>query len=146
MNNSITTKNPYNGALLEKYLMHSEDKIDSILEVSETVFNDWKHVSLKKRTKLLRNLGDVLNNNIERYSKLMTEEMGKPITQSRAEIKKCIKLCDFYEANAERFLSDRLIETGAYETFISYDPLGPVLAIMPWNYPFRKYFVLLCPH
>lgn len=145
MNNSLTTKNPYTGALLEKYLIHSKEKINAILEVSETTFNDWKQVSVKKRTKLLRNLGDVLNENIEKYSKLITEEMGKPITQSRAEIKKCITLCDFYETNAERFLSDQLIETEAHETFISYDPLGPILAIMPWNYPFWQVFRFAVP-
>jgi len=145
MKNTITTINPYNSVELNKYERFSNEKTQSVLNIADKTFNDWKLKPIKVRTKLLRKLGDILNQNIEKYSKLITLEMGKPITQSRAEIKKCILLCDFYEKNAERFLADQLIETEAHESFISYDPLGVILAIMPWNYPFWQVFRFAVP-
>lgn len=145
MNNTITTYNPYNGDELNRYTLFSTEKTQSILNAAENTFHDWKLTPIKKRAKLLRKLGDVLNENIEKYSKLITLEMGKPITESRAEIKKCILLCDFYEKNAARFLSDHIIDTEAHESFISYDPLGVILAVMPWNYPFWQVFRFAVP-
>jgi len=145
MKNTITTYNPYNSAQLEKYECFSSKKIQSVLKNAQSTFQDWKFVTLKERTKLLSSLGDILNKNIDKYSRLITLEMGKPITESRAEIEKCIVLCDFYEKNAEKFLADQLIETDAHESFISYDPLGVILAIMPWNYPFWQVFRFAVP-
>ncbi|TYC17816.1 NAD-dependent succinate-semialdehyde dehydrogenase [Bizionia gelidisalsuginis] len=136
MKNKIQTTNPYNNKVLEEYNLHSEKEVANCLEIATNCFNTWKHTAISKRTLLLNTLGDILNENKEKYSRLMTLEMGKPITQSRAEIEKCISLCDFYEANAEEFLADEMIETEAEESFISYDPLGTILAVMPWNYPF----------
>ncbi|TYB77503.1 NAD-dependent succinate-semialdehyde dehydrogenase [Bizionia saleffrena] len=136
MKNKIQTTNPYNNKVLEEYNLHSEKEVANCLEIATNCFNTWKHTAISKRTLLLNTLGDILNENKEKYSRLMTLEIGKPITQSRAEIEKCISLCDFYEANAEEFLADEMIETEAEESFISYDPLGTILAVMPWNYPF----------
>ncbi len=143
--NNITTYNPYNGAQLNKYELFSSEKTLSVLNAAENTFHNWKLTPIKKRAKLIRKVGDVLNENLEKYSELITLEMGKPITQSRAEIKKCILLCDFYEKNAARFLADQLIETEAQESFISYDPLGVILAVMPWNYPFWQVFRFAIP-
>ena len=145
MNNTITTTNPFNGAELNKYELFSDNKTQTALNTADKTFQDWKLTPLKKRSKLLRKLGDVLNDNIEKYSELITLEMGKPIKESRAEIKKCISLCDFYEKNAKHFLADQIIETEAHESFISYDPLGVILAVMPWNYPFWQVFRFAVP-
>lgn len=145
MKNTLTTYNPYNGKKLDDYEVFSKQKTQSVLNASHSTFQDWKLTSIKKRTNLLIKLGDVLNENIEKYSKLITLEMGKPISQSRAEIEKCILLCDFYEKNADRFLSDQIIETEAHESFVSYDPLGVILAVMPWNYPFWQVFRFAVP-
>jgi len=136
MSNKIITKNPFTNKKLREYTLHNENQIESILDLSENVFADWRKKSLKDRTARLKNLAKVLEENIDTYAKLITAEMGKPISQSKAEIEKCIWLCKFYEKNAERFLSDAIIETEAKESFISYDPLGIILAVMPWNYPF----------
>ena len=136
MENTIKTINPYNEEVLNKYELFSEKEISNIIDASKNTFQNWKKTSLSHRRKLLRNVGDLLNENLNEYSELITLEMGKPISQSKAEIKKCIFLCDFYEKNAESFLADEIIETDATESFISYDPLGTILAIMPWNYPF----------
>ncbi|WP_299334153.1 NAD-dependent succinate-semialdehyde dehydrogenase [uncultured Psychroserpens sp.] len=132
----MKTINPYSLKDIKTYKYHTKGEIKSILESAESCFNEWKLKDLNHRVNLLDNVADTLNENIEKYSKLITEEMGKPISESRAEIEKCIFLCDFYKTNATLLLSDEIIETDAQESFISYDPLGVILAIMPWNYPF----------
>ncbi|MEM5564369.1 NAD-dependent succinate-semialdehyde dehydrogenase [Psychroserpens sp. AS72] len=132
----IETTNPYTNNKIKSYTKFSSEKVNSMLKTAENTFKDWKLISLKDRAKLLDNVADVLHQNIESYSQLITDEMGKPISESKAEIEKCIILCDFYRKNADLLLSDDLIETEAQESFISYDPLGVILAIMPWNYPF----------
>lgn len=141
----ITSKNPYNGKVLQEYGLETQERIRAKLEKADNVFQQWKEISLKKRTGLLNNLSNLLEDRLEYLSELMTQEMGKPISQSRAEIKKCIFLCDFYATNAEDFLADDIIETDASESFISYDPLGVILAVMPWNYPFWQVFRFAVP-
>lgn len=136
MKNSIITSNPYNQKELKTYNYHTDNELKIILDNAQNTFENWKTKEIKERTKLLQNLANLLEDKKETYAKLMTEEMGKPISQSIAEIEKCVWLCDFYITNAEDFLADSIIETDAKESFISYDPLGVVLAVMPWNYPF----------
>ncbi len=136
MKNSIITSNPYNQKELKTYNYHTDNELKIILDNAQNTFENWKTKEIKERTNLLQNLANTLEDKKEIYAKLMTEEMGKPISQSIAEIEKCIWLCDFYITNAEDFLADSIIETDAKESFISYDPLGVVLAVMPWNYPF----------
>lgn len=136
MKNSIITSNPYNQKELKTYNYHTDNELKIILDNAQNTFENWKTKEIKERTNLLQNLANLLEDKKETYAKLMTEEMGKPISQSIAEIEKCVWLCDFYITNAEDFLADSIIETDAKESFISYDPLGVVLAVMPWNYPF----------
>ncbi len=145
MSNKITTKYPFTGETIKEYSPHTDDKIDSILLRADEVFSEWKTTSVEERTKLLHRLAEVLNTNKDMYANLITQEMGKPYKESVAEIEKCIWLIDFYEKNADGFLSDALIETEAKESFISYDPLGCILAIMPWNYPFWQVFRFAVP-
>lgn len=141
----IKTKNPYTNNILETYKLYTERKVGSIIETAERQFANWHTTKSKERTKYLEALANILHNNLEVYSTLITKEMGKPISESRAEIEKCIYLCDFYIKNAEYLLADALIETEATESFISYDPLGVILAIMPWNYPFWQVFRFAVP-
>lgn len=136
MKNTINTTNPFNNKSLNSYTLFTEQQVENSLELADSCFSTWKKTSVSERTSLLSVLGDLLNKNKAEFSELMTLEMGKPISQSRAEIEKCITLCDFYETNAESFLADDIIETEAEESYISYDPLGTILAVMPWNYPF----------
>jgi len=136
MKKTIKTTNPYNNKPLKEYSLHTANEVENYIALANNCYAEWKLTSVSHRTSLLSKLGDVLNDNKEKYSRLMTLEMGKPITQSRAEIEKCISLCDFYETNAEEFLADEIIKTEAEESYISYDPLGTILAVMPWNYPF----------
>ncbi|NNG26489.1 MAG: NAD-dependent succinate-semialdehyde dehydrogenase, partial [Ignavibacteriaceae bacterium] len=101
--------------------------------------------NFKERSKLMLKAADVLREQREEQSKLMTEEMGKPIAQSRAEIEKCAWVCEYFAENAKKFLSDEFIETDAAKSFVSFQPLGVVLAVMPWNFPFWQVFRFAAP-
>ncbi|WP_431135928.1 NAD-dependent succinate-semialdehyde dehydrogenase [Psychroserpens mesophilus] len=136
MSNTIKTTNPYNSESLHTYTLLSNEELNNKVSKSKKAYDDWKQESISYRIECLNKVADRLSINQEKYALLMTQEMGKPITESKAEIEKCILLCDFYIKNAEQLLSDELIETEAHESFISYDPLGTILGIMPWNYPF----------
>ncbi|MCK8482058.1 NAD-dependent succinate-semialdehyde dehydrogenase [Psychroserpens algicola] len=132
----ITTQNPYTNKVIDTYQKFSDAKVKNVLKTAKQTFNTWKLESIDARAKLLDKVANTLHQNIEKYSLLITNEMGKPISESRAEIEKCMFLCDFYRENAEDLLADEIIKTEATESFISYDPLGTKLAVMPWNYPF----------
>lgn len=136
MKNFIKTINPFDNKVITAYKLHDTDAITSILNSADERFRDWRHTSIKERCRLLLNLAQIMEDDKHELAALITKEMGKPISQSIAEIEKCLTLCDFYATNADDFLADELIETDATESFISYDPLGTILAIMPWNYPF----------
>ncbi|MBU2940769.1 NAD-dependent succinate-semialdehyde dehydrogenase [Lacinutrix sp. C3R15] len=136
MSNTIKSINPYNQELIKTYTLDTEEQVFTKLKIADKVFKDWKNKNIEHRTQLLTNVGNILEERLDTLSELITLEMGKPIQESRAEINKCIFLCDFYTTNAEEFLADQIIKTDASESFISYDPLGVILAIMPWNFPF----------
>jgi succinate-semialdehyde dehydrogenase / glutarate-semialdehyde dehydrogenase len=137
--------NPHNGKEIATYKEHTEKEVNEILEKSRIAFETWREVPVKVRCELLVNAGGVLRNNVEKYAKTMTLEMGKPISEARGEINKCAWVCDFYAENAERFLADEIIETDATESFVSHDPIGTVLAIMPWNFPYWQVFRFAAP-
>ncbi len=137
--------NPYNGEEIATYTEHTEDQVNKILEKSRVAFESWREVPIKERCELLTNAGGVLRDNVDKYAETMTLEMGKPISEARSEIEKCAWVCDFYAENAERFLADEIIETDASESFVSHDPIGTVLAIMPWNFPYWQVFRFLAP-
>ena len=136
MDNAIKTINPYNNQPIKEYSYHTLEDIKSKVATAHRTFHQWRQVSIKERCRLLLNLAQIIEDDKHELAKLITQEMGKPITESMAEVEKCLTLCDFYATNADNFLADELIETDADESFISYDPLGTILAIMPWNYPF----------
>lgn len=145
MKTSIKTSNPFNGKLLESYKLDSKSILKEKINLADTTFKTWKEFEIEDRVNLLQNLADELFKQKTELSELITEEMGKPIHESIAEIEKCIYLIDFYVKNTEQFLQDDIIETEAHESFISYDPLGCILAIMPWNYPFWQVFRFAVP-
>lgn len=136
MKNSIKTVNPFNNNSIKEYKFHTSQQLEDILDTANQRFYEWRHTSIKERCRLLLSLAQIMEDDKQKLAELMTQEMGKPISQSISEIEKCITLCDFYATNADDFLADEIIETDATESFISYDPLGTILAIMPWNYPF----------
>lgn len=137
--------NPYTNEEVFSFQEQTEAEFQSIIEKTDKAFRQWKDEPVAKRSELLAKAADELEKNMEEYSKTITLEMGKPIAQSRAEVQKCAWVCRFYAGNAQRFLADEIIETDASESFISYDPLGSVFAIMPWNYPFWQVFRFAAP-
>ena len=128
--------NPYNGEEVGSYQGLSNEDLNNKLEKSKAAFSNWKKVPLNERTALMIKAGKVLRDNVEEYALMITLEMGKPISESRAEINKCAWVCDCYAENAAEFLADESIETDAKKSFVRHDPIGAVLAIMPWNFPF----------
>jgi succinate-semialdehyde dehydrogenase/glutarate-semialdehyde dehydrogenase len=108
-------------------------------------FEEWGDTSFNFRSELMTKAANVLRRKKEQYSKLMTLEMGKPIAQSRAEVDKCAWVCEYYAANAEKFLTNELISTDASKSFVTFQPLGIVLAVMPWNFPFWQVFRFAAP-
>ncbi|WP_340155007.1 NAD-dependent succinate-semialdehyde dehydrogenase [uncultured Winogradskyella sp.] len=145
MKTEIKTYNPFNGNQLDTYKLDSKDDLKDKLDLANKTFGEWKNLKISKRVKLLQNLANEIDTNKAELSELITKEMGKPILESKAEIEKCTLLIDFYIVNADQFLQDDIIETEAHESFISYDPLGCILAVMPWNYPFWQVFRFAIP-
>ncbi|MEO9892031.1 NAD-dependent succinate-semialdehyde dehydrogenase [Aurantibacter sp.] len=137
--------NPFTGKLIRDYKESSDLEVKEILKQSEWAFEDWKKISIAKRSDILVELGNNLEKNKNQYASLITEEMGKPVKESIAEIDKCLWVCDFYAKNAVQFLADEIIQTDASESFISNDPLGTILAIMPWNFPFWQVIRFAAP-
>ncbi|HMR39059.1 MAG TPA: NAD-dependent succinate-semialdehyde dehydrogenase [Ignavibacteria bacterium] len=137
--------NPYNGKEIESHKEHSDSELISILDNAGVAFKSWSKVPVEKRCDFLKKAGQVLRDNTEDYAGMITMEMGKPVSESRAEINKCAWVCDYYADNAAEFLADQIIETDAQKSFVRHDPIGCVLAVMPWNFPFWQVFRFAAP-
>lgn len=119
--------------------------MESILQKANTTLQVWEKTSLNDRLAYLPALASLLLENKEEYAKAITTEMHKPISQSIAEIEKCALLCKYYYENAETFLATKSIKTDASESFVTYEPMGVILGIMPWNFPFWQVFRFAVP-
>lgn len=142
----LTSINPANNKLIKSYNEMTSEESSNIISLTNESFIKWKETSFKQRSELMKNAAKVLRENSEEYSVLMTLEMGKPIIQSRSEVEKCAWVCEYYADNAEKFLKDEIIKTDATKSFVSFQPLGIVLAIMPWNFPFWQVFRFAAPN
>lgn len=137
--------NPYNGRLVGQFTSYTQHELMEKLDRSQTAFESWRKEPLSGRCMLIKKAGQVLRENVEEYAKTITLEMGKPISESRAEVNKCAWVCDYYADHAESFLVNETIATDASQSFIRHDPIGSVLAIMPWNFPFWQVFRYAAP-
>ena len=137
--------NPATGEVIRDYPEPDEGQVREKLEQAERAFAAWRKVPFDERARLMTAVADLLRERRDDYARLMTEEMGKPIGASETEIDKCAWVCDFYAEHAERFLAPETVATDASKSLIRYDPLGPVLAIMPWNFPFWQHFRFAAP-
>jgi succinate-semialdehyde dehydrogenase/glutarate-semialdehyde dehydrogenase len=133
---SIETVNPATGRVIAKYQNMTEDEVKKKVTNARLALQGWKNLDIGERCSITRNLGRVMRRNKDSYAKLITEEMGKPIRQATAEIEKCAWLCDYYSETAESFLRDELIPTEFRKSFVSFEPIGVIAGIMPWNFPF----------
>ena len=141
----LQSVNPANLQVVKTYPQMQPSEVNKIIDLSNNAFEEWTQKSFSDKSRLMMNAANVLRVKKEEYSKLMTVEMGKPITQSRAEVDKCAWVCDYYAENAEKFLTDELISTDASKSFVTFQPLGIVLAVMPWNFPFWQVFRFAAP-
>ncbi len=141
----IETINPATGEFLEAYSETTADEVRNILERAEAEFQEWRRTAFGKRQGLMCEAATILRSRQEALAALMAAEMGKPLSQGRAEVEKCAWVCEFYAENAERFLSDEVATSDATTSFVAFKPLGVVLAVMPWNFPFWQVFRFAAP-
>jgi succinate-semialdehyde dehydrogenase/glutarate-semialdehyde dehydrogenase len=137
--------NPATEELIADYPEHDPAEVDRRLRQAAAAFPSWRDFDFAERAERMRRAADLLRENRDRFARLMTVEMGKPLTASESEVDKCSWVCDFYAEHAERFLAEQAVATDASKSFVRYEPLGPVLAVMPWNFPFWQVFRFLAP-
>ena len=123
----------------------SKTDVDAAIAAADAAFREWREVPIPERAVPMRSLARILRERKDRYARLMTTEMGKPITEALAEIEKCAWNCEFYAEHAAAFLADERVETNARQSVVAFQPLGIVLAVMPWNFPFWQVVRFLAP-
>ncbi len=139
--------NPATGEHLETYEEDGPDAVEAKLGTAVKTFEDWRERPMREREELLAAAADVLRENEDKYAKLMTREMGKPISQARGEVQKCAWVCDHYAQHASAYLeADHHPSPPGSNVRTVHDPLGPVLAVMPWNYPFWQVIRFAAPY
>ncbi|MBV0922883.1 NAD-dependent succinate-semialdehyde dehydrogenase [Halomicroarcula limicola] len=139
--------NPATGERVDSYEEDGQDDVEAALETAVETFDSWRDRPLQERTDLLSNAAEVLRENEQRYAETMTEEMGKPITQAKSEVEKCAWVCEHYSEHASEYLDEKGHPSPAGSSVKTvYEPLGPVLAVMPWNFPFWQVFRFAAPY
>jgi succinate-semialdehyde dehydrogenase / glutarate-semialdehyde dehydrogenase len=142
---AIATTNPASGELLKSFEALTPAQIERKLQLATDAFQSHRRTSFADRARMMLRAADILEKEKDDCAHLMTLEMGKTLRSAVAEASKCATGCRYYAENAERFLADEIVETGAKRSFIRYQPLGPILAIMPWNFPFWQVFRFVAP-
>jgi succinate-semialdehyde dehydrogenase/glutarate-semialdehyde dehydrogenase len=142
---SIVSINPATNKTIKTFEEFSKEKVFQIIEDVEKDFQQWRKLSYAERSKFIFNTAEVLRKNKRKYAEIMTLEMGKPIVQAIAEVEKSAWVCEYYAENAEQFLSKEYVQTDAGESYVQFDPIGIVLAVMPWNFPFWQVFRFAAP-
>ena len=133
---AILSINPATQKLMKSFEPHSHTQVEERLERAARAFREYRKVPFAQRARLMLKAAEILENEKEPYARLMTSEMGKTFRSAVDEALKCAWACRYYAENAERFLADEVVETGVKRSFVRYQPLGPILAVMPWNFPF----------
>ncbi|MEE2877325.1 MAG: NAD-dependent succinate-semialdehyde dehydrogenase [Candidatus Neomarinimicrobiota bacterium] len=141
----LVSINPATDKKIREFSETTTQETEQILQLAQAAFEEWRETDFAHRTGLLSAIADELRLNNNRYAEIMTEEMGKPIMEARAEAEKSAWACDYYAENAEAFLSPETVETDATKSYVTFQPLGVVLAIMPWNFPFWQVFRFAAP-
>jgi succinate-semialdehyde dehydrogenase / glutarate-semialdehyde dehydrogenase len=141
----LESRNPHDNSQIGTYPAHNDSALEGILQDVHDEQRLWSRQPLKMRARMLELIGKALRANVEVHAQLITREMGKPIRQSRAEVEKCAWLCDYYAEQAPAFLAEQEIHTDADQSAVVFRPLGVVLAIMPWNFPYWQAFRFAIP-
>ena len=142
---AIATVNPATGQLIKSFEPLSDSQIEAKLQRAADTFSEYRKVPFAERARMMLKAGAILESEKENYGRIMTTEMGKTFRSAVDEAAKCAWVCRYYAENAERFLADEVVETSASRSFIRYQPLGAVLAVMPWNFPFWQVLRFAAP-
>ncbi|HEY6936951.1 MAG TPA: NAD-dependent succinate-semialdehyde dehydrogenase, partial [Terriglobales bacterium] len=142
---AIATINPATGQVVKKFEPLTQQQINSKIEKAAATFGEFRKVPFAERARLMVRAGEILEREKQEFARLMTLEMGKTIGSAVAEAAKCASACRYYAENAEHFLADELVETTAARSYVRYQPLGIVLAVMPWNFPFWQVMRFAAP-
>jgi succinate-semialdehyde dehydrogenase / glutarate-semialdehyde dehydrogenase len=137
--------NPTTGEQFATYEGWSTDEAQDVVGKVHRDYLAWRRTDFEHRASLMRNAADILNTKAREYAQLMAEEMGKPLQDGVAEAEKCAQACEFFADNAKNFLTRHPIRTEARRTFVTFNPIGVVLAVMPWNFPFWQVFRFAVP-
>ena len=143
---SIQTINPSNGEIIATYETMSATDVNTIIEQTQVAYLEWSQQTLQQRSASILLLSELLLDEKQQYAELMAIEMGKPITAGIAEVEKCAKLCRYYASKATDFLQPRLVSTAHQKSYVCYQALGIILAIMPWNFPLWQVFRFAVPN
>lgn len=141
----IESINPASGELILKYEEMSPEKVSEIIRDVHQAFLNWKQTGFAQRAEKMKKAAQILRDSTEEYARLMAMEMGKPLKEGRSEAEKCAWVCDYYADNAANFLQREMVETDAGKSYVTFQPLGVVLAVMPWNFPFWQVFRFAAP-
>lgn len=141
----LKSVNPFNGTVLAEFKPDDESAVEKKLQQATQTFSSWKRTGFQQRAELMKKAGSILRKNIAQYSNTISGEMGKVLSESKAEVEKCANACDYFAENAEKFLKDLQIKSDASKSLVVFQPLGPVLAIMPWNFPLWQVFRFAAP-
>ena len=139
------TVNPATGEPGRSYDGHTVDEARSAAATAHAAFQQWRRTSVAERAAVVREAAAILRRRKDEFARLMTEEMGKPVDDGRAEVEKCALHCDWFAEHAEQYLADEPVDIGGGEAFVTFNPLGVVLAVMPWNFPFWQVFRFAAP-
>lgn len=142
---AIQTIDPTNGKVVETFPEMRWEDAEKALTAANKTFSLWKKTSFKERAALLKNAAVLLRKNKYDHASLMTLEMGKTITEAEAEVEKCAWVCDYYAENAQNILAHEHIQTDATKSYIRFEPLGVIFAVMPWNFPYWQVFRFAAP-
>ncbi len=142
---NLESINPKDNSLIHSWNVHNENDIDNILEKASKAYLSWKNTDLSFRIDRLDEIANLLRDNSKEYGTIMADEMGKPLSQGISEIEKCAWLCDYYRENSKGFLSPKNIDTDNYKSLVTYQPIGLIFGVMPWNFPFWQVFRFAIP-
>lgn len=133
---TVDTSNPASGTLLDSYPAHGDGDVERLLAAADATQKQWRWTTVEERTGALQRLASLLRDEVDEHAALISREMGKPVAEARAEVLKCATTCEYYADRLAGFLAPTPVATEAAKSFVAYEPLGCVLAIMPWNFPY----------
>src|SRR4051794_13965924 len=142
---SIASINPATNEVVQRFDELTDEQLEQKLALAAATFREWRNTSFAHRSALMTRAAEILESEADAFARVMTLEMGKTLKSAIEEARKCATGCRYYAENADRFLADEPVESSATRSYVRYEPIGPVLAIMPWNFPFWQVFWFAAP-